>query len=196
MTIKKTHLNEYQANQLKKVFSDISLGSIYRFQKPTNAHVALLYPINDLLLFEDQYVALLNTIRFLKEEKIYVIQTEKDSDLFCEATDVYEFDISSSFQEYQKLPIYSISLLFSNSMKWFLLTDETLEGGIGLLISDKDTIEQFKRIYGRCDQDICAFVAFSLKDADRNQHSIDNLSKIISCLYDRCHYGLYRRRHE
>lgn len=164
-------MNKKTLNEnLQWVLDGNKYETIYELKIPTDVQTMLLYNTNDLYLNPSQFKALMSSID--PSEKIYVAQNDSD--------DIYEFESSVLYDEYQALNIYSMTYLTSSSFDWVVILDENLESGIGILAAKNKLIEDYPLSYQETLNDIQMMIEFHYRDAVRNPHSIDNLVKILS----------------
>lgn len=140
---------------------------------------SLIYPTDDHLLYECQLSAV---VKLLEEhESLYALQLGWSDVLGADTNEL--FILSPPFnEEYYNLDLSTFTLLFSNSYQWLVLIDEAQEGGVGLIVGEKDIIEKFDSIYGRTKQDIVSFVNFHLDEEKRRSRTLTILPKIIKIL--------------
>ena len=164
-------MNKKTLNEnLQWVLDGNKYETIYELKIPTDVQTMLLYNTNDLCLNPSQFKALMSSID--PSEKIYVAQNNSD--------DIYKFESSVLYDEYQALNLYSMTYLTSSSFDWVVILDENLESGIGILAAKNKLIEDFSLSYQETLNDIQMMIEFHHRDVVRNPHSIDNLVKILS----------------
>lgn len=157
------------------------------FQSPYSK--ALIYPTNDVLLYEHQFEAVKSIIN--DGETLNVMQMGYCEGFFSPQTVIYRFEFPADYDEYSSLPFDTISLMFPDSMRWILFIDESLEGGEGLLVGDKDTIKEFNNIYDSNVKDILRFVIFHIKDHQHRNVGFDHTLNILQNCYDETYTYIY-----
>lgn len=174
----KRNLTEVQLSKLKALNCGLTEEGIYALRCPEGMCATLIYPTDDLLLSEYQFKTLVRCAVDTTGEKLFAIQVES----LYSNPEAFFIPPPYSYELYRNYTPYSMSVICPDSCRWYLLIDESLEGGLAIIIGKPDFIEKFKKAYGRSDIDICRFVDFSLRDYRRNNHGLDNLSKIIKLI--------------
>ncbi len=122
------------------------------FEKPLDKIV--LYPTNDLYLTESQYNAFIKFLNNLHEERFFVTQFDGGRNgIFSDDNIVWEIGQDTKYKDYYNINLFSLSMLFSQNGKWAIFIEETLDGGIGLIMGDKDSIIEFKKSYPQYSQE-------------------------------------------
>lgn len=160
----------YFFSKLSWILNGNKYDSMLEFDIRDNVPTLLLYNTNDLCLNEEQFNALMDSIR--TPQKLYVAQNDSEQ--------IYEFDFPMSYDCYESLNLYSISYLTSDKFDWLVIIDEALESGVGVLASNGDVINEFSTRYKNAISDIQNLVEFHFSDFSRNKNSIETLMKILS----------------
>ena len=140
----------------------------------------LIYPTNDVQLYEDQFDSLLHTMN--TEEQLIVAQVGYNDNLFEKDNVVYLFDRPFTYADYAALNLSSAVIMFSSSYEWIIVIDESLEGGEALFVGTPERVRLFESFYGRTKTDLLQFVRFYLDEAERRKVSLNHLSNMISIL--------------
>ena len=142
------HIDNNIKGQISKVLSSTRIVSLTDLDYPKKYKKSIIYPTNDLLLYENQFFSLINLLD--GNAPLLLIQ-EGENDDFCDSKNqIIKMSPPFSFNDYMKIDgLYSMTMHFSYPCKWILLIDESLEGGIGLLIGEKKKIEQFEKQWHR-----------------------------------------------
>ena len=140
----------------------------------------LIYPTNDVQLYEDQFDSLLHTMN--TEGQLIVAQVGYNDNVFEKDNVVYLFDRPFTYADYAALNLYRAVIMFSSSYEWIIAIDESLEGGEALFVGTPERVRLFESFYGRTKTDLLQFVRFYLDEAERRKVSLNHLSNMISIL--------------
>lgn len=164
-------------SEIKQLIDAQRIESLIDVEIPEDLHASLLYSTDDYFLSEKQFSSL---VKLLQEgDSLYVMQLGDSDDLSELNHELYEFPFFCSYEDYRALDFYSISILFSSQYNWVLVIDESLEGGIGLFVGEKDAVDLFESFYGRTAKDLCELVLFFLRDSDRNKNSLLYMERLL-----------------
>ncbi len=169
------HKNAFFWQNLSWIMNEDKGDSILDLNIPDHVETLLIYNTNDLWLSENQFNALMESIR--SPEKIYVAQNDSD--------EIVEVSFPMSYKEYCDLDLYSLTYVTSNHFDWLLIMDEGIESGIGVLATKNELIGRYCSRYTQAKQDIQDLIAFHHRDASRNPYSIECLNKILSLWHEK-----------
>lgn len=119
---------------------------------------AVLYPTDDFHLSEEQFSAVERILQ--PEERLFVLQADLQSELYSSGNSFFEIERPFSYVKYSAIWLDSVSVLFSDSFRWAVITNEAPDGGEGLFIGYPSIIENFLHEYAHGDKDIKEFVAY------------------------------------
>lgn len=170
--IKTIKNNIFFKKQISKVLLSTKIVSLTDLKYPKEYKKTILYPTNDLLLFEKQFLSLIKLLD--RNAPLFLMQAGENDDFRDSRNQIYIISSPFSFNDYMRIEgLYSMTMHFSSPCKWILLIDESLEGGIGVLIGEKEIIEQFENTYGRTSEDRKKLELFFEKDAKRNKSILE-----------------------
>ena len=170
--IKKIKNNSFLKKQISRVLLNSKIVSLKDLKYPKLYKKTILYPTNDLLLYEKQFLSIIELLE--GNAPLFFMQAGENDDFRDSRNQAYIISSPFSFNDYMKIDgLYSMTIHFSSPCKWILLIDESLEGGIGLLIGEKEIIEQFENTYGRTSEDRKKLELFFEKDAKRNKSILE-----------------------
>lgn len=176
--LRKIEITDEMISNLKKYVIEPS-DNIYDIRLNEKYKKVLIYPTDDVLLFEHQYEAIKTLM--CDWEEMYVMQLGDKVDIFDKKNTVVSMKHPFEFFEYSRIDYYSLTLYFSSSFEWLLITDETFDGGIGILIGTNEKISLFRNNYSYCYSDLLKYVETCLDDNDKTT-SASVLSVIINKL--------------
>ena len=104
----------------------------------------LLYPTNDVLLTEEQFCALRNA---MNGEFLYAREVGETGKWYDMGQPFYRLSKCDTYEQFVQLPFWSISVFFDETFDWVILIDESLEGGIGLLLASEEIKDSFVKYY-------------------------------------------------
>ena len=130
--------------KLKKIVPEDHPTELFGFKLSPKYEKIFLYPTNDVCLYEDQF-------NILKEiapagDRINIVENGNYS-VYSPGNTVYVLTGPFSFSEYESIWLDSVTMIYPDSMKWILLTDEELYFGWGIFCTDKDTAKKIRDIY-------------------------------------------------
>lgn len=140
----------------------------------------LLYPTDDVLLYRDQFEALMQTALQTSKE-VYLLsegydETFENGELFV-LTDLRDYEA------YVNLNIRTLNVMFAPSDDWIMLIEESLEGGIAVLAGTKRFIDQFRTFYGKGESDLRDYVEFCIREHLTRNVPLTQLTQILKMLY-------------
>lgn len=118
----------------------------------------LLYPTDDFYLTKDQFATIKRLLR--PNENLNLLQMGFDEGFFSLKNIYYQMDYNIEYQDYHKIWVDSISVLFPDSYEWIVLIDEAAEGGLGMFIASEKPIKKFTQKYTNLTADVIRFVEF------------------------------------
>ncbi len=148
------------------------INNLYDIEIPQNSYRTLIYPTNDFFLYEHQFDAVKSLVK--QDEKIYVFQLD-------DLSFVHEFSYPFDYKAYCCLNLYSVSIMFSNSLEWIIIIDEAVEYGKGVFISNFSLKEKFENIYNS-KNDLSEIIKFTNEDTEKRKYDISCLNKFISMI--------------
>lgn len=176
--MKRINYDNSLLDKINKILKCKKIESLIDVEFAKKVNVSIIYPTDDYLLDELQFQAIVNLLD--KNDNLYIMQLGIDSNLHSLNHELYQLNYPYSYQEYQLLEFYSISVVFSNKLDWILLIDESLNGGIGILAGDSTNINLFETTYGKTKNDICKLGEFFIEDATRNKNALLYMKKIFN----------------
>ena len=139
----------------------------------------LMYPTDDVLLYKDQFDSLLSAA--LKSDKEIFLLAEDYEGSFDNG-ELFVLSDLSDYEEYAKLNLSTLNVLFSSSEDWIVLIEESLEGGIAVLAGSHDFVRQFKSIYLKGESDFRNYVRFCIKEYQTRKVPLTQLTEIINLM--------------
>lgn len=136
----------------------------------------ILCPIEGYYLNEQQFVALVNTVTTLDENKICISEVESEECFSTQGYKHWTMPIPTRYDEYLHLPIVLENAIFSANGKWGMLISHEEHAVIG---GTQEFISKFKNNYADWDK---GFVNFCDKWKYNEKHynsSIEWLPKFI-----------------
>ena len=139
----------------------------------------LMYPTDDVLLYKDQFDSLISVA--LKSDKEIFLLAEDYEGSFDNG-ELFVLSDLSDYEEYAKLNLSTLNVLFSSSEDWIVLIEESLEGGIAVLAGSHDFVRQFKSIYLKGESDFRNYVRFCIKEYQTRKVPLTQLTEIINLM--------------
>ena len=140
----------------------------------------LLYPTDDVLLYLDQFEALMQTA-FQTSKEIYLLSEGYDETF--ENGELYVLTDLRDYEAYAKLNISTLNVMFAPSDDWIMLIEESLEGGIAVLAGTKHFIGQFRSFYGKGESDLRDYVEFCIREHLTHNVPLTQLTQIPKMLH-------------
>lgn len=140
----------------------------------------LLYPTDDVLLYLDQFEALMQTA-FQTSKEIYLLSEGYDETF--ENGELYVLTDVRDYEAYAKLNISTLNVMFAPSDDWIMLIEESLEGGIAVLAGTKHFIDQFRSFYGKGESDLRDYVEFCIREHLTRNVPLTQLTQILKMLH-------------
>lgn len=104
----------------------------------------ILCPIEGYYLTEKQFVALVNTVTALDENKIYVSEVESEECFSTKGCKHWAMPIPTGYDEYFHLPIVLENSIYSVNGKWGILISHEEHAVIG---GTQEFVSKFKNYY-------------------------------------------------
>lgn len=112
--------------------------------RDNNKSALVIYPTNDLFLFDGQMKA----IKAISGNQRLNLITFSDETHIPDITDAaFSFDYPDDFAEYNSLFLYSSCMIFPDDNSWICLIDETFDFGVGILIAKDEILRDFSKYY-------------------------------------------------
>lgn len=140
----------------------------------------LLYPTDDVLLYRDQFEALMQTALQTSGE-VYLL-SEGDDETF-ENGELYVLTDLRDYEVYVNLNIRTLNVMFAPSDDWIMLIEESLEGGIAVLAGTKRFIDRFRTFYGKGESHLRDYVEFCIREHLTRNVPLTQLTQILKMLY-------------
>ena len=166
-------------NQLKNILINERIETIEDVAFSNSMGKKLLYPTNDLLLYEHQFSTLVSCLD--SSENLYIFQVSNNGK-WDDQHDLFQISAPFSYSEYNSLYFYNPTIMFSDSFSWALVIDESLEGGIGILAGNFEFIRRYEERVPCSDKDLIKCVQFYLIDAEKRNTGYQHLKNILSKL--------------
>lgn len=139
----------------------------------------LMYPTDDVLLYKDQFDSLLSAA--LKSDKEIFLLTEGYNGSFDNG-ELFVLSDLNDYEEYTKLNVSTLNVLFSSSEDWIVLIEESLEGGIAVLAGSHDFVRRFRSIYSKSESDFRNYVEFCIKEYQTRKVPLTQLTEILKLM--------------
>ena len=120
----------------------------------------LMYPTDDVLLYKDQFDSLIS-VALKADKEIYLLAEDYEGSF--DNGELFVLSDLSDYEDYAKLNLSTLNVLFSSSEEWIVLIEESLEGGIAVLAGSHDFVRQFKSTYLKGESDFRNYVRFCIK---------------------------------
>ena len=109
---------------------------------------AIIYPTSDLYLTKKQFESFKAFLLNIYEDNFLLTQFGTGQDgVFSSCNKAYRFNKNVSYEDYYRLNLYSLTMLFSINKTWAIFIDETADAGIGLFLGEKNISKVFKSIF-------------------------------------------------
>ena len=149
--MKKLVLGDAIRDRLARLLKNSQFESLSDIAIDSSLRQLLLFPTDDYLLSLEQFEAVVCLLE--PNETLCVMQMDEFDGLLDARNSMFVFSEPYAFEEYQQLNLYSMTMLFSESCEWFIITDELLAGGEGLFVGKKDLAKRFAEQYGHLKED-------------------------------------------
>ena len=173
--MKKENITLNAIERLKKLIVQGTFDNIYDVAFVEGIKRIILFPTNDLILNENQFDTLVNSL-IIGKEALYLMQLGENSDIFSQGNAVFKFAPPHLYREYFKCyeeeNLYSICIMFSDSFEWVCVIDECLEGGVAILAGYPTVINEFELKYGNSKNDLNNYLDFLKEDEKRTKSNL------------------------
>lgn len=138
-----------ESKVLKKIVQSQQANYLFEIQLESEFIASILYPTNDLYLTTGQFNVLKKFLETIGEKEFYLTQFDGGGfeGIFSESNPVCKFNLKSTYSDYCKSFLYSLSVLFSVNGTWAIFIDETLDAGYGIFASNEEYLNEFKKLY-------------------------------------------------
>ena len=179
-TVQKRKIDQTILCHLERLLKQAPKEYIVETEFRQKLEKTLLYPTDDVLLYRDQFEALMQTALQTSKE-VYLLsegydETFENGELFV-LTDLRDYEA------YAKLNIRTLNVMFAPSDDWIMLIEESLEGGIAVLAGTKRFIDQFRTFYGKGESDLRDYVEFCIREHLTRNVPLTQLTQILKMLY-------------
>lgn len=142
-------MNANESKMLKRIIQSQQANYLFEIQLVFGLSTLILYPTNDLYLTLGQFNAVKKFLEIIGEEEYYLTQFDGGGfdGIFSESNPVYKYNLKSTYSDYCKPYLYSVSVLFSANGTWAILIDETFDAGYGIFVSNEEYLNKFKKLY-------------------------------------------------
>ena len=139
----------------------------------------LLYPTDDVLLYKNQFDSLMS-VALKSNKEIFLLAEGYDGSF--ENGQLFVLSGLNDYEEYSKLNISTLNILFSPSEDWIVLIEESLEGGIAILAGTHIFLEQFRSMYSQGESDFRNYVKFCISEYQTRKVPLAQLTEIIDMM--------------
>lgn len=142
--------NKKIIKRMKSIIELTSNASLEEVQTKKNFEKIMLLHTNDVYLSMEQFFALQNFLKEVKEEYCYVLNyyalsDEKSFEVLPDSKVVYLVDKNVTYNQYTEIFLCELSLIVSKNFNWIIAIEESVEGGVGIFAADPVLVRIFQK---------------------------------------------------